>query len=72
MTKREQVIIRQTVIAMDLKSGLKPVEERKEIKILCFDLTNASQKAQLLWCTVGVFAFYLLYGYLQVRIFALE
>ncbi|XP_012259944.2 adenosine 3'-phospho 5'-phosphosulfate transporter 2 [Athalia rosae] len=55
-----------------LDSGYKQRMDRKEIKILCFDLTESSQKMQLLWCSAGVFAFYLLYGYLQELIFTLD
>lgn len=55
-----------------LNNAVKKSQIRNEVKILCFDLSNASQKAQLLWCCVGVFFFYLLYGYLQELIFTLD
>jgi hypothetical protein len=41
-----------------------------EVKILCYDISNFSQLSQLLICSTGVFAFYLLYGYMQVSICA--
>ncbi|XP_046746010.1 adenosine 3'-phospho 5'-phosphosulfate transporter 2 [Diprion similis] len=62
----------KTVHIENLNGSLRKQSDKREIKILCFDLTNASQKAQLLWCTTGVFVFYLLYGYLQEWIFTLD
>lgn len=45
---------------------------KKEIIILCFDLTHYSGLTQFLLCCLGVFVFYLLYGYLQELIFTLD
>lgn len=42
------------------------------IKVFCFDLSTYSARAQFLFCCVGVFALYLVYGYLQELIFTLE
>lgn len=45
---------------------------KKEIQILCFDLTHYNVLTQFLLCCAGVFVFYLLYGYLQELIFTLD
>lgn len=45
---------------------------KKEITILCFDLTHYNELTQFMLCCLGVFAFYLLYGYLQELIFTLD
>lgn len=45
---------------------------RPAIRIFCFDLTPYSDRAQFLFCCVGVFALYLVYGYLQELIFTLD
>lgn len=45
---------------------------KKEITILCFDLTHYNELTQFLLCCLGVFLFYLLYGYLQELIFTLD
>lgn len=39
-----------------------------EVKILFYDISNFSPLAQLLMCSTGVFAFYLMYGYMQVSV----
>ncbi|XP_055626118.1 adenosine 3'-phospho 5'-phosphosulfate transporter 2 [Toxorhynchites rutilus septentrionalis] len=46
--------------------------DRKEIKILFFDLTYYNATTQFLLCCAGVFVLYLLYGYLQELIFTLD
>lgn len=38
----------------------------EKVKVLYFDITNYSQYNQIMICTIGVFFFYLMYGYLQV------
>ena len=38
-----------------------------ELKILFFDISSYSPTSQFLFCSIGVFVFYLLYGYMQVR-----
>lgn len=45
---------------------------KKEVTILCFDLTHYNGLTQFLLCCAGVFVFYLLYGYLQELIFTLD
>lgn len=45
---------------------------KKEITILCFDLTHYNALTQFLLCCMGVFVFYLLYGYMQELIFTLD
>ncbi|XP_049860628.1 adenosine 3'-phospho 5'-phosphosulfate transporter 2 [Schistocerca gregaria] len=47
-------------------------DTRTEIKVLCFDISTLSQIRQVVICSVGVFGFYLLYGYLQELIFTLD
>lgn len=41
-------------------------------KVFCFDLTQCSSQTQFLFCCAGVFALYLIYGYLQELIFTLD
>lgn len=48
------------------------VQQKEKIKILVFDITHYSQTLQLILCSVAVFFFYLLYGYMQELIFTLE
>lgn len=40
--------------------------QKSEIKVLYYDISEFSQYQQILICSVGVFVFYLMYGYLQV------
>lgn len=47
-------------------------KKRAELKILCFDLTYYSRSTQFFLSCVGVFALYLVYGYLQELIFTLD
>lgn len=48
---------------------LHPDDDREgAVKLLCFDLTKASEKTRFVWCSIGVFFFYIIYGYLQVII----
>ncbi|XP_063981790.1 adenosine 3'-phospho 5'-phosphosulfate transporter 2 [Diachasmimorpha longicaudata] len=42
------------------------------IKLLCFNLTKYSERVRFICCSIGVFFFYLLYGYLQELIFTLD
>ncbi|XP_055607610.1 adenosine 3'-phospho 5'-phosphosulfate transporter 2 [Uranotaenia lowii] len=49
-----------------------PDDDRKELKILCFDLTYYNGTTQFLLCCAGVFVMYLLYGYMQELIFTLD
>lgn len=43
-----------------------------EIKVFCLDLTYYNSTTQFLLCCLGVFFFFLLYGYMQELIFTLE
>lgn len=45
------------------------VKDPPPVKLLCFDLTNLSEKSRFIWCSIGIFVFYILYGYLQVNIY---
>lgn len=61
------------------KNGLLPLyktqlikDKPETIKVFCFDLTAYSDRVQFLFCCVGVFVLYLIYGYLQELIFTLE
>ncbi|XP_034939182.1 adenosine 3'-phospho 5'-phosphosulfate transporter 2 [Chelonus insularis] len=47
-------------------------QETGVLKILCFDLSKFSDRARFLWCSFGVFFFYIIYGYLQELIFTLD
>ncbi|XP_065086778.1 adenosine 3'-phospho 5'-phosphosulfate transporter 2 [Ochlerotatus camptorhynchus] len=49
-----------------------PDGDRKEVKILFFDLTYYNTTTQFLLCCAGVFVLYLLYGYMQELIFTLD
>lgn len=49
-----------------------PEGDRKEVKILFFDLTYYNTTTQFLLCCAGVFVLYLLYGYMQELIFTLD
>lgn len=42
-------------------------EKSNEIKILWLSIDHLSPTRQILICSGGVFVFYLLYGYLQVK-----
>lgn len=50
----------QAIVIEDTKVAL------KEIHLLCFDIGCYSVKIQLMLCSLGIFIFYILYGYLQV------
>ncbi|XP_066249853.1 adenosine 3'-phospho 5'-phosphosulfate transporter 2 [Euwallacea similis] len=51
---------------------LAPQPEKPRTSILCLDITNFSQTLQFLLCSIAVFVFYLLYGYMQELIFTLK
>lgn len=40
--------------------------------ILCLDISNCGKTLQFLICTITVFIFFLLYGYMQELIFTIE
>jgi len=46
-------------------------EGRSHVDVLCFDLIYFTKSAQFLILSLGVFFFYLLYGYYQELIFSL-
>ncbi|KAF5280583.1 hypothetical protein FQR65_LT00336 [Abscondita terminalis] len=46
--------------------------EKPKIQILCLDISNLQQNTQFLLCSVAVFIFFILYGYMQELIFTLE
>ncbi|XP_071451125.1 adenosine 3'-phospho 5'-phosphosulfate transporter 2 [Hetaerina americana] len=46
--------------------------EKTEVKLLWYDISGLSTTTQFFLCCVGVFVFYLLYGYLQELIFTLD
>lgn len=48
------------------------VPEKETVKILFFNITDYSQTLQLISCSIAVFFFYLLYGYMQELIFTLD
>lgn len=49
-----------------------PAKSISSIKVFCFDLSQCSGQTQFLFCCAGVFALYLIYGYLQELIFTLD
>lgn len=51
---------------------LNPLPEKPRISILCLDITNFSQTIQFLLCSLAVFVFFLLYGYMQELIFTIN
>lgn len=56
----------------DLNRNRAGSDDPPEIKILCFDLTHYNRTTQFLLCCAGVFALYLVYGYMQELIFTLD
>uniref|UniRef100_A0A2M4BRH8 Adenosine 3'-phospho 5'-phosphosulfate transporter 2 n=1 Tax=Anopheles marajoara TaxID=58244 RepID=A0A2M4BRH8_9DIPT len=56
----------------DLNRNRSGGDDPPEIKILCFDLTHYNRTTQFLLCCAGVFALYLVYGYMQELIFTLD
>ncbi|KAK1173653.1 adenosine 3'-phospho 5'-phosphosulfate transporter 2-like [Acipenser oxyrinchus oxyrinchus] len=53
----------------DMSPHIKSVDE---LRVLGINLSSFSQPAQFFICVVGVFVFYLIYGYLQELIFSVE
>lgn len=51
---------------------LNPEVEQPKVKLICLDLSRFSQTTQFALCCIAVFAFYILYGYMQELIFTLE
>jgi len=49
-----------------------PEPEKPTVSILCLDISNFSQTTQFLLCSIAVFVFYLLYGYMQELIFSIN
>lgn len=45
---------------------------KPKIQILCIDITSFHQNTQFIFCTLAVFVFFLLYGYMQELLFTLE
>nr|CAI5862334.1 unnamed protein product [Callosobruchus analis] len=52
--------------------ALNPEPEKPKNHILCIDITNFNKTLQFLLCTVAVFLFFLLYGYVQELIFTID
>ena len=50
----------------DESKGNNKSDSITEIKILWIDIGHLNQTQQVLICSIGVFVFYLMYGYLQV------
>lgn len=42
------------------------------MNILCFDLSKCNAQTQFIFCCIGVFVLYILYGYFQELIFSLD
>lgn len=47
-------------------------DTRQGVEILCIDISTCSSSVQFCMCSLAVFLFYLLYGYMQELIFTLE
>lgn len=57
-----------TVITVQNGGKKEESEDRKELVVLGFALDSFPKAAQFFICCGGVFLFYLIYGYVQVRI----
>ena len=73
LSKRETEMDRSNrmkTVKIELGPMEKEVEEPKpEMKLLFVDLNGFPQSVQFLLCCSGVFVFYLIYAYFQVRTF---
>ena len=49
-------------------NALEDEPKKHELKIMCFDLSYLSTIVQFGLCCAGVFFFFLIYGYCQVRL----
>ncbi|KAK0168670.1 hypothetical protein PV327_002447 [Microctonus hyperodae] len=47
-------------------------KDNVSIKLLCFNLSNCNDRVRFIWCSIGIFFFYIVYGYLQELIFTLD
>jgi adenosine 3'-phospho 5'-phosphosulfate transporter B3 len=56
----------------NVRLGLDPEPEKPRVTILCLDVTHRSQTVQFGICCSAVFAFFILYGYMQELIFTIE
>ncbi|XP_039285239.1 adenosine 3'-phospho 5'-phosphosulfate transporter 2 [Nilaparvata lugens] len=59
-------------IHVDDKSRLIDSRTNTEVKILFYDISGYSSYKQVVICSIGVFLFYIIYGYLQELIFTLH
>ncbi|XP_025836839.1 adenosine 3'-phospho 5'-phosphosulfate transporter 2 [Agrilus planipennis] len=59
-------------MSVNIKIPTTSNQERTRINILCLDITSFSQKKQFIFCSVAVFAFFLIYGYMQELIFTID
>ncbi|XP_044766544.1 adenosine 3'-phospho 5'-phosphosulfate transporter 2 [Coccinella septempunctata] len=59
---------------MSMKNNLplNPAPEQPKSKILCLDISNYSKTTQFISCSIAVFLFFLLYGYMQELIFTIQ
>ncbi|XP_059470254.1 adenosine 3'-phospho 5'-phosphosulfate transporter 2 [Neocloeon triangulifer] len=62
----------QILIGDEDQKSIRKKDHDNETKIVCFNISHFSQQVQFLLCSVAVFAFYLLYGYMQELLFTLE
>lgn len=54
------------------KPNTQTTKSAKEMNILCFDLSKCNDQTQFIFCCLGVFVLYILYGYFQELIFSLD
>ncbi|XP_014221485.1 adenosine 3'-phospho 5'-phosphosulfate transporter 2 [Trichogramma pretiosum] len=59
------------VISME-NGSVPKLQQQKDVKLFCFDLSDCSTKTQVFWCSIGIFTCYIIYGYLQELIFTLD
>lgn len=57
---------------MKKKLPLDPIPEEPNPKILCLNISNYSNTVQFTLCSLAVFLFFLLYGYMQELIFTIN
>ncbi|XP_031620784.1 adenosine 3'-phospho 5'-phosphosulfate transporter 2 [Contarinia nasturtii] len=73
-TKSTKTTTSDAIIHDDNRSKLKfpSSSSAKGMTILCFDLSNCNSQTQFIFCCIGVFVLYILYGYFQELIFSLD
>ena len=68
MAEPQRAKFNHTVITIENGGKTEDSKDRKELVVLGFALDSLPKAAQFFICCGGVFLFYLIYGYVQVRI----